>query len=405
MLFTYKISDDKNKISTGTIEASSRQQARNQLALKDGVLVSLEPVGRVKRSSSMASKQLAFGHIKLVEKVMLAKHLAVMIKSGMSIDNSIETLKENASPVMSRVLGSILIDVRKGNALSSALKKHKRDFDLLFVNMVAAGEKGGNLAKNLQLLSMQQQKSYELHKKIKSASIYPSVVLLAIVGLTAVVSKFVLPKIVNFFNSLNVDLPWSTKLLISSAGFLSEYWVWLIGGVALLVVVWTAMLKFSKTRFVLHNFILKVPVLGKLTAHMNLALFCRTLSSLLNSGITIDQALQIVSQTMTSEVYKQNTINIYQQVLKGKSLADSMAHNKYFPSIVSRMTLVGEESGNLSEVLDHLADFYELEVDNTTKNLSSLLEPVLLVFIGLVVGFVAMSIINPIYDLTSRISP
>ena len=138
---------------------------------------------------------------------------------------------------------------------------------------------------------------------------------------------------------------------------------------------------------------------------MNLALFCRTLASLLNSGITIDQGLQIVSQTMTSEVYKQQTIQVYYRVLKGNSLANSISNKRYFPSIVSRMSMVGEESGNLSEVLDHLADFYELEVDNTTKNLSSMLEPVLLVVIGLAVGFVAMSIINPIYDLTSKISP
>jgi type IV pilus assembly protein PilC len=405
MLFSYKISDSKDKISEGTIEASSRGQARNKLVLRDGILISLEPTGRAKAKHKSGGKKILFGRIKLLERVMFAKHLSVMIKAGMSIDGSLEVLKENASPVMANTLEDVLSDVRKGNPLSSALKRHKRDFDLLFINMVAAGEKGGNLAKNLNLLAIQQQKSYELRGKIKAAAMYPSVILLAIVALTAVVSKFVLPKIVGFFNSLNVELPLSTRILISSADFFVNYWLLLVIIIAAAIVAWNALLKVTSTRLILHKFILRLPIIGQLISKMSLALFCRTLSSLLNSGITIDQALQIVSQTMTSEVYKQESIHIYHKVLKGNSLADSISNRQYFPSIVPHMSRVGEESGNLSEVLDYLADFYELEVDNTTKNLSSMLEPVLLVAIGLVVGFVAMSIINPIYDLTSKISP
>lgn len=405
MLFAYKISDAKNKITTGTIDASSRQQARNQLALKEGVLMSLELVGRAKEQTKSGGGQILFGRIKLLEKVMFAKHLSVMIKAGMSIDGSLEVLQDNASPVMARILSEMLIDVRKGNTLSSALKKHSKNFDLLFVNMVSAGEKGGNLAKNLELLAVQQQKSYELRGKIKAAAMYPSVVLLAIVALTAVVSKFVLPKIVNFFTSLNVQLPLSTRILIASADFFAKYWWLLVLVVVTIIVAWSVMLRFTSSRLILHKFILGIPIIGKLVANMNLALFCRTLSSLLNSGITIDQALQIVAQTMTSEVYRQQTINVYHRLLKGNSLSDSISNKKYFPSIVSRMSMVGEESGNLSEVLDYLADYYELEVDTTTKNLATMLEPILLVSIGLVVGFVAMSIINPIYDLTNKISP
>ncbi|PIR76829.1 MAG: hypothetical protein COU30_05760 [Candidatus Magasanikbacteria bacterium CG10_big_fil_rev_8_21_14_0_10_38_6] len=228
---------------------------------------------------------------------------------------------------------------------------------------------------------------------------------MAIVGLTAVVSKFVLPKIVGFFNSLNVQLPLSTRILIWSANFFATYWMAMVLGIVAIIVAWNVMLKFTGTRLILHKFILGLPIIGKLVSNMNLALFCRTLSSLLNSGITIDQSLQIVAETMTSEVYRQQTISIYHRVLKGTSLSESISNKKYFPSIVPRMSRVGEESGNLSEVLDYLADYYELEVDTTTKNLSTMLEPILLVTIGLVVGFVAMSIINPIYDLTSKISP
>lgn len=403
MLFSYQISDNKGKISTGTIEADTRQQARNQLALKDGVLISLELSGRAKKSKAHKKGEIIFGHVKLLEKVMFAKHLSVMIKAGMSIDGALEVLRDNASPVMARTLTDVLAHVRKGNTLASALKEHSKDFDKLFVNMVAAGEKGGNLAKNLELLSIQQKKFYELKNKIKAASLYPTIIIIAIVGLTAVVSKFVLPKIVGFFNTLNFELPITTRILISSANFFSKYWLWMLIAIVLFMIVWRVLLRFRASRLQIHQFYLKTPIFGKLTANMNLALFCRTLSSLLSSGITIDQSLQITADTMTSEVYKKNIIEIYHKVLKGNSLSDSMAHNKHFPSIVSRMTKVGEESGNLEEVLDYLADFYELEVDNITKNLSTVLEPALLVFIGLVVGFVAMAIINPIYDLTSKL--
>lgn len=401
MLFSYEASDKKGKIKTGTIEAASREEARNKLSLKEDVLLSLTQ-GKLKHKKRKGN-EIVFGRIKLLEKVMFAKHLSVMVKAGMSIDNALETLAGNASPVMAKSLRSVLEQVRRGHTLSSALKEHPKDFDMLFVNMVSAGEKGGNLAKNLDLLSIQQRKSYELRNKIKAAAMYPTLVLIAVAGLTAVVSKFVLPKIVGFFTSLNIELPTPTKILIAVASFFADYWSWVIAGIVFLILLWSLMLRIKTTRLFLHNFIINLPITGKVTKNMNLALFCRTLSSLLNSGIPIDQSLQIVSQTLTNDVFKNETMSLYHKVLKGNSLADALQGKNHFPNIVSRMTRVGEESGNLEEVLDYLADFYELEVDTTTKNLSTMLEPILLIFIGLGVGFVAMAIINPIYNLTSQV--
>ncbi|MBU1203279.1 type II secretion system F family protein [Patescibacteria group bacterium] len=403
MWFSYQASDKEGKIKNGTIEATSREEARNKLTLrlKDDVLISLAE-GKTKQKKKKG-EEIVFGRVRLLEKVMFAKHLSVMVKAGMSIDNALETLAGNASPIMAKRLKSVLDHVRRGHTLSSALKAHPKDFDMLFVNMVAAGEKGGNLAKNLDLLSIQQRKSYELKNKIKAAAMYPTMVLIAIVGLTAVISKFVLPKIVNFFDSLRIDLPTTTKILMAVASFFANYWIWVILGLVILMLIWNFMLKIRPSRLFLHKIIISLPITGKITKNMNLALFCRTLSSLLSSGITIDQSLQIVAETLTNDVFKNETIALYHKVLKGNSLADALRSKSHFPSIVSRMTKVGEESGNLGEVLDYLADFYELEVDTDTKNLSTLLEPILLVVIGLGVGFVAMAIINPIYDLTSQV--
>lgn len=403
MLFTYQITDDKGKNKKGTLEAATIKEARNRLTLQEGTLVSLAPVAKRGNKKRGSGGDITFGHIKLIEKLMFAKHLSVMIKSGMSIDGSIEVLMDGASPLMVKRLRGILSDVRKGNSLSTALKQYSKDFDNLFINMVAAGETGGTLSKNLELLSIQQRKSYDLKHKIKAASIYPTVILLAVVGLTVVISIFVLPKIIGFFDSLNVQLPLSTRILMAVASFFVANWMWVVIALAALIASWHIMMRFAITRIRLHGFILAIPIIGKITHYMNLAIFCRTLSSLLDSGITIDQALQTVSQTVTNDVYKKEIIKIYHKVLKGSSLADAMGHKKYFPIIVSRMSRVGEESGNLTEVLKYLAGFYETEVDDITKNLSTMLEPFLLAVIGLVVGFVAMSIINPIYDLTSQV--
>jgi type IV pilus assembly protein PilC len=403
MLFSYQITDSKGKISGGEIEASSLVEAKNILASKEGTVIYLSELSKSKIKKKGGAKSITFGKIKMLEKVMFAKHLSVMIKSGMSIDGALEVLAEGASPLMAKRLEEILVDVRKGNSLSSALKKYPRDFDLLFVNMVAVGEKGGTLSKNLNLLSVQQQKSYELKNKIKSAAMYPTIILLAIFGLIAVISVFVLPKITGFFTTLKVELPLTTRILIATSNFFSDYWWLVLIFVVAILAALKIMSRIPGTRFILHNITLHLPVVGKISKNMNLALYCRTLSSLLDSGIPIDNALQIVSQTLTNDVYKREVTKIYHSILKGTSLADSIKNKDLFPSIVSRMSKVGERSGNLSEVLDYLADFYELEVDTTTKNLSTMLEPILLAFIGLVVAFVAMSIINPIYDLTSKV--
>ncbi|MDD5749168.1 MAG: type II secretion system F family protein [Patescibacteria group bacterium] len=398
MIFHYQISDSQGKISQGTIEAASAKEARNRLALQPGTLISLKMAGEKKKAGG-----IIIGRVRLVEKVMLAQHLSVMIKAGMTIDAALETLADNSSSVLNKRLNEVLVDVRKGHSLSAALAKHPKDFDKMFINMVAVGEEGGTLAKNLAIVASQQKKSYELRSKLKAASMYPTVVLLAVIALGALISAYVLPKIIGFFDSLNVTLPLTTRMMIVISRFMAENWLAVLGVIFGIFVAWQILLKFKNSRYFIHSFILRLPILGKLDRQMNLALFCRTIASLLDSGISIDRALQIVSQTLGNEVYKREVILVYHKILKGMSLADALAGRSYFPSLVSRMTRVGENSGQLSETLDYLADFYENEVDVITKNLSTMLEPVLLVIIGLSVAFAAMSIINPIYNLTGEL--
>jgi len=301
------------------------------------------------------------------------------------------------------LLKKVSVHIKQGNPLSAALKKYPRVFDNMFVNMIAAGEASGRLEKNLEIVAIQQSKNYTLRSKIKAAMLYPSVVFFAILGLLVVISVFVLPKLLGFFTTLNATLPLSTKILMAGSDFFVSYWPQFFGGIILFIIAIKVMARFGGTRFVLHQIILKLPIFSKISRNMNLAIFCRSLASLLDSGITIDQALRITADTVTNDVYKKRITIIYHQLLKGTSFSEIVAKDKHFPILISRMGKVGERSGTLSETLEYLADFYETEVDETTKNLSTMLEPALLVTIGLVVGFVAMSIINPIYELTSKV--
>lgn len=400
MIFAYQLTDNKGKLSKGRVEAANIQEARNRLALQDGTIVSLEAVIK-KQGSVLLSKQLAIGHMRLLDRIMFAKHLAVMIRSGMSIDSAFEVLVDNPSALVASRMKGILEEIRHGHSLADALKKYPKDFDNLFINMVAVGESSGTLAKNLDLLSIQQHKAYDLRNKLKAASIYPTIIIVGVIILISIVSKVVLPKLTGFFVSLGTDLPLSTKIMMAVAGFFVKQWGLVIGLLVLVFVAIIVMGRYYVTRLWLHYTLLKLPLIGKITSHVNLALFCRTTSSLLTSGIPIDQALKIVSDTLTNAVYREQIVIVYHSVLKGNSLADSMVNKKYFPTMLHRMTKVGENSGNLNEVLNYLADFYEEDVDNATKNFSNVLEPALLVAIGLTVGFAAISIIQPIFKLIS----
>jgi type IV pilus assembly protein PilC len=399
MLFSYQIATQKGKIVKGKIEATNLAEARTKLGAKGGNLLKIVPT----KNKVGLQMNISFGRVRLLDKMVFAKHLSVMIKAGMPLDEALDTLIQQSSSALSNLLKKISAHVKQGNSLSAALKKFPRVFDSMFVNMIAAGEASGRLEKNLEIVATQQSKNYTLRSKIKAALLYPMVIFIAILGLMVVISVFVLPKLLGFFTTLNATLPLSTKILMWGSNFFVSYWPQFFGSIILFIIMLKIMARFGGTRFVLHKLILKLPIFGKISRNMNLAIFCRSLASLLDSGITIDQALRITSDTVTNDVYKKRISIVYHQLLKGTSLSDILSKDDHFPVLISRMGRVGERSGTLSETLDYLADFYETEVDTTTKNLSTMLEPALLVTIGLVVGFVAMSIINPIYELTSKV--
>ena len=336
------------------------------------------------------------------EKILFAKNLALMIRAGLPLRESISTIQEQSkSKLFKKVLASVLNDIENGQSLANSLSRHPKIFDSLYINMIRIGEESATLEESLDRLALYLKKSYELRGKIKSAMIYPSFVLGTTIVLGAGLVFFVLPKIVPLFKTLNVKLPLTTKILIGSVSAMQNYGLLILLITILLSVALFFIYRFKQVKFVVHKIILKSPVIGKISKNVYISRFSQTLGVLLKSGLSVVSALRITRSSLENLVYKKEIEEIISYVQKGKLMSDYLKQKKeLFPLMVSRMIGVGEKTGNLEETLLYLSDFYNEEVDNSVKNLSSVLEPILLIIIGLAVGFIALSIISPIYEIT-----
>ena len=349
---------------------------------------------------------MIFNRVSFSEKFFFTKNLAVMLKSGISISEIIETLSTQAkSGTFKKVLFQVGEDVTRGRSLERALGKHPNLFDQFYLSLIRVGEESGTLEESLFYLIDQMEKEQELRKKVQGAMLYPAIVLMATGGIGLVLAIFVLPQIIGLFESLKVDLPITTVILISVSRFIRDWGLIALPSAVVLIIGLIALLK---TRFVKpywHAFILKLPILGSLLQNISLASLTRNLGIMLKSGLTVTAALETVSEVEGNLVYKKDLIKIAEAVKKGKSIESALVDGKYkeFPLFMIRMVGVGEKSGNLEENLVYLGDYFETEVDTVTKNLATTLEPMLLIFIGIIVAFVALSIISPIYQVTGSI--
>lgn len=349
--------------------------------------------------------EIAIGGVTLTQKAMLARHLAIMLKSGLNILEALEIARDSATGKLKKILKGVITSVQSGRSLADSLKDYKGVFSGLFINATYAGERSGTLEENLKNIAQQLEKERELSSKIKGAMLYPIVVLVAAFILGMVISFVILPKIIPLFEGLKADLPATTKGLIWFSHFIEAHGLILFLSIIifLILITWAVRQKFAKP--VTHKLFLNIPVIKKLVINSNLARFSRTLGTLIKSGINIDEAINITKDTTSNYYYRKVLGSAAHRVSKGAKLSQDLAQfEKLFPKLGTKMIKVGEESGRLEEVLFYLADFYETEVDSSVKALSTAIEPVLLIFIGLVVGFLALSIITPIYEITGSIN-
>ncbi|OGH85822.1 MAG: hypothetical protein A2493_02225 [Candidatus Magasanikbacteria bacterium RIFOXYC12_FULL_33_11] len=357
-----------------------------------------------KFNTSIFNRSFSVGFISLNQKALLAKNLSVMQKSGIDIVESLSIIIESTQGRLQKILEDILLSVKSGNTLADSFARHSHVFSGIFISSIYAGEKSGSLAENLENLSITLKKEKQLLDKIKGAMLYPTIVLGASFALAMAMSFLILPKIIPLFEGLNMNLPWSTRALISFSNFINDHSVvlfWsIIGFITFLIVA----IKQRQSHPVTHWILLHFPIIKNLVRNTNLSRFSRIFGSLLRSGLSIDEALSVTEKSLDNYYYKKAIQDVSLRIKKGVKASESLKqHEKYFPKMVSRMVYVGEEAGKMEDTLLYIADFYEEEVDNSTKALSTALEPILLLFIGVVVGFLAISIITPIYNITGNI--
>ena len=400
MKYTYSATTRGGKVENGTIEAGSNAEAADLLRRQGLLVVALHKEG----AQLGIGRLLAWGWVPNVVKVTFAKHMALMIHAGLPIDESVRVLRDSAQGRFRRVLDSVLKAVEGGRPLSEGFAEHRRIFSDLFIATIRAGESSGTLDKSLEDLATQMTKSFELQRKIRGAMIYPILVLTAALGIGIGLSFFVLPKVIALFQSITVGLPVSTKILIAFSRFMVEHGTAVLVGIIALAVGLFYFFKWKPILPFTHGVILRMPVFGKLAQNFNLAMFARTMGTLLKSGIDIGGAFEITAQNIRNVRYKKALLRVKQGTETGIPASTVLEEfPRLFPSISTRMISVGERTGNLEETFGYLAEFYEDEVDNMTKNLSTILEPVLLIIIGATVAFIAISIIAPIYNFIGSI--
>jgi type IV pilus assembly protein PilC len=343
--------------------------------------------------------------VPLKEKIFFTRNLQVMISAGISLPRAIRILtRQTKNNVFKKALLDINEKITKGTSFSESLAEYPNIFPELYQNMVKVGEETGTLDEVLNKLTVQMEKQSELVSKVKGAMMYPAVIITAMLIIGYLMIVMVVPKLAETFQELNVELPITTKIVIAFGKFLSEKWylvLFIISGSVF------GILEAPKTRIgkrIFDTAVLKIPIISSIVKKTNSASTVRTLSSLLGAGMPIVRALEIVSGTLGNIHYKKAVSEAAEKVEKGGKLSESLApYQDIYPSIVIQMIEVGEETGETTTILSKLADFFEEEVTTTTKNLSSIIEPILMIIVGVAVGFFAVSMFQPMYSMLGNI--
>jgi type IV pilus assembly protein PilC len=408
--YFYTAKSLKGESKSGVLEAKDIHQLAQKLHEQGFILIKAETeeekTKKEPRSFFGKGGTLPFfGKVSLKEKMFFTRNLQVMISAGLPLPRALETLASQAkSKKFKKTLSDIKEEIVKGKSFSEALALFPDVFSELFQSMVKVGEESGTLEDVLKILAQQMEKENELKSKIIGAMIYPAVIICAMIGVGILMLVMVIPKLAKTFEDLQVELPATTKLVIALGNFLVTKWYLVILIFVFLIFFFSQFLKTKRGKEILDIFLLKVPIISPIIRESNSASFTRTLSSLSASGVPLVRSLEIVSGTLGNVYFKGAIIEAVEKVRKGEKLSEALkSHQDIYPPIVVQMIAVGEETGETSNVLAKLANFFEEEVGRATENLASVIEPVIMLIIGAAVGFFAISMIQPMYSMLQAI--
>lgn len=388
---------------TGTLEAKDVHQLAKMLKEEGLTLIKADLEEKFKKRRFDVS--FSFFGPSLAEKMFFTRNLQVMIGAGLPLPRSLETLaSQTKSKSFKKAISEIKEEIIKGKSFSLALSKYPDIFSELFQNMVKVGEEGGNLEEILKTLTLQMEKENDLKQKIKGALIYPAVIVSAMVGIGVLMLIMVIPRLSETFQELEVELPMTTKIVIGLANFLIYKWYLLILIFIFAFFLLWRIMKSKEGKKTIDTLFLKIPVVAQIIKNTNSAYTVRTLSSLISAGVSLPRSLEITSGTLGNIYYRNALIEAVEKVKKGGKLSEALNPYKHiYPPTVIQMIAVGEETGETSTILAKLADFFEEEVAASTKNLTSVIEPVLMLLIGGAVGFFAISMVQPMYSMLGAV--
>src|SRR4030042_614810 len=401
--YNYIAKNRQGEPKSGILEAEDEHQVAAMLREEGYILIKSDLVEKKKFKLQFSVPFLI--RVSLVNKIMFTRNLRVMVTAGVSLPRALGILSDQTK---SKRFQKIIIDVKqeiiKGEAFSNALSKHPGVFPEVFVNMVKVGEESGTLEKVLDVLTNQMEKEYEIRSKLKGAMIYPIVIICAMVGIGILMLILVVPKLSKLFDELKIPLPLTTRVVIALGNFLSNFWYLIPLIVVLIIFLFRFILQTKTGKLVFDTILLKTPMVSPLVKKTNAANTVRTLSSLISAGVPIVRSLEIVSGALGNIYYKKAMMEAAKQVRKGSKLGEVLKkYENIYPTLVIQMIAVGEETGETSAILHKLADFFEDEVANATKNMSSVIETILMLFMGAAVGFFAISMIQPMYSMLGAI--
>jgi type IV pilus assembly protein PilC len=397
--FSYKAKDPKGELIQGSMEAENQLAVVGRLQVMGYFPLSIVNETEVRRKSEPLSKAL-LRRVRISDLTTFNRQLADLIDAGVPLVKALTIImNQTANPTLRDIVSEVTNDVQGGDTLAQALAKHPKVFSKLFCAMVKAGETGGMLHSVLQRLADFAEAEEELRGKIKSALAYPVVMVMAGIGAITVLMTVVIPKIVVIFAELNQTLPLPTQILIRISNFIGGHLLYILVGAGIVGFIGWNFARTDEGKSFLHGLQIKFPMLGQLIIKRQIARFARTFGSLLHNGVPILTALDITQDVMTNRILSRAVGHISENVTQGSSVASTLRDNSVFPPVVVNMIAIGEETGKLDEVLIKIARSFETEVDRSVKTLTSMIEPMIILLMGGVVGFVVISMLLPIFYL------
>lgn len=396
--YKYFARDKDGKEVNGKTEARAAQAVAESLKAKGLVVIRIEE----ELGFSMDKlSEINIGGVPIKDKVVFMRQLATMISAGIALTQALQILEAQATnPLFKRTLSNVLSDVQGGKGLAEAFKKSNKVFDDITLNLLEAGEESGNLETILERLALELEAQKKLGDKIRGAMIYPAIIFLVIIGVILLMMFVLIPAMADIYGEFDAELPMITQIMINMSNFFLGYWWLVVIVVGIISIVTKSYVESPNGKAFVNRMILKMPIFGAVIVKMQIAQFTRILSLLLKSGLSIVKALELTGGSLTNIVFKEAILQAAKEVEKGVPLALPIARATVFPMIISQMIAVGEESGELDKVLERVSVYYNDEVEAATSNLTTLMEPLMLLLMGGVIAFIALSVYMPMFNLS-----